>query len=152
MGEFDQLNYLLLLPLRQYLNSSIRSIPSPACQAKSTRHVYDLSPEEDALDHAADDYAGSGVQRMVSSPGERFKTGARYRTCRLLITTRPLALGREPVVQLAELAAVSEAEADGRLLQVHEPATQSSIHEWQRRPLGSCKCPRPRLRPGSAHV
>ena len=81
MGEFDQLNYLLLLPLRQYLNSSIRSIPSPACQAKSTRNVHDLSPEEDALDHAADDNARSGIQRMVSSPGERFKTAARYRTC-----------------------------------------------------------------------
>src|SRR6267143_1545211 len=152
MSEFDQFNYLLLLPLRQDLNSSVREIPSPACQAKSTRNVHDLSPEEDALDHAADDNARSGVQRMVSSPGERFKTGARYRTCQLLITTRPLALGREPVVQLVELAGVSEAEADGRLLQVHEPATQSSIHEWQRRPLGSCKCPRPRLRPSSAHV
>ena len=66
MSEFDQLNYLLLLPFRQYLNSSIRSIPSPACQAKSTRNVHDLSPEEDALDHAADDNAGSGVQRMAA--------------------------------------------------------------------------------------
>src|SRR3989454_11890745 len=83
---------------------------------------------------------------------EPFQTIARYRTCQLIITTRPLALGREPVVQPVELAAVSEAEADGRLPQVHEPATQSSIHEWQRRPLGSCKYPQPRLRPGSAHV
>src|SRR3989442_5140855 len=108
MSEFDQLNYLLLLPLRQYLNSSIRSIPSPARQAKSTRHVYDLSPEEDALDHATDDYAGSGVQRMVSSPGERFKTAAHYRTCQLLITTRPLELGREPVFQLVYVASGSQ--------------------------------------------
>src|SRR5207245_11011508 len=105
MSEFDQLNYLLLLPFRQYLNSSIRSIPSPACQAKSTRDVYDLSPKEDALDHAADDYTGSGVQRMVSSPGERFKTAARYRTCQLLITTRPLAMRRDPVVHLVDLDA-----------------------------------------------
>ena len=67
MGEFDQLNYLLLLPLRQDLNSSIREIPSPACQAKSTRRVYDLSSEEDALDHPADDYSSSGVQCMVCS-------------------------------------------------------------------------------------
>src|SRR2546427_3357241 len=154
MTKLDQLNYLLLFSLGQDLNSSIRSIPSPACKAEPTSHVHDLSPEEDALNHAADDYAGPGVQRKVRSPVEPFQSGARYRTCQLLITTRPraLALGRVPVVQPVELAAVSEAEADGRLLQVHEPATQSSIHEWQRRPLGSCKCPRPRLRPGSAHV
>ena len=68
MSEFDQFNYLLLLPLRQDLNSSIREIPSPACKAKPTPYVYDLSPEEDALDHAADDNARSGVHRMVSSP------------------------------------------------------------------------------------
>src|SRR5207245_6996798 len=96
MSEFDQLNYLLLLPFRQYLNSSIRSIPSPACQAKSTRNVHDLSPEEDALDHAADDYAGSGVQRMVSSPGERCRTAARCRTRQLLIPPRTLPLARAP--------------------------------------------------------
>src|SRR5207245_9030967 len=88
------------------------------------------------------------------SCGEPFKSGARYRTCQLLITTRPraLALGRVPVVQPVELAAASGAEADARPLQAHEPATQPSIPEWQPRHIGSCKCPRPRLRPGSAHV
>ncbi len=70
MSKLDQLNYLLLLPLGQDLNSSVRKIPSPACKAKPTPYVYDLSPEEDALNHAADDYAGSGVQRLVRSPVE----------------------------------------------------------------------------------
>jgi len=71
MSEFDQLNYLFLLSLRKNLNSSVEEIPGPACQAKSTRHVYDLSPEEDSLDHAADDNARSGVQCMVRSPVSR---------------------------------------------------------------------------------
>ena len=70
MTKLDQLNYLLLFSLGQDLNSSIRKIPSPACKAKPTSHVYDLSPEEDALNHAADDYAGPGVQRKVHSPVE----------------------------------------------------------------------------------
>ena len=68
MTELDQLNNLLFFPLRQDLNPSIRKIPSPASQAQSACHVYDLSPEEDPLDRTGDDYAGSGVQRKVRSP------------------------------------------------------------------------------------
>ena len=65
MTEFDQLKDLLLITLSQNLNPSVRKISSPACQAESTRQVYDLSPEEDPLDCTADGYSGSGVQRIV---------------------------------------------------------------------------------------
>ena len=56
-------------------------------------------------------------------------TKARYRACQRLGTTRQPALEHGPTEELMKVAEVSEAEADAIPLQVHELATQSSIHE-----------------------